>query len=162
MSLLFISLARPSVMTLPTCERLNDFLNPDFAQVSWLCQFFFPPLYHCLLHSDNQVLRTQHFEMLIPVPHLCSAMVFGMGLKWIAYFEPLGVLSERAYSFLRDLEKWVETTSAVLYLVAQSCLTLCNPMNHSPPGSSVHGDSPGKNTTVGCHALLQGIFPTQA
>ena len=31
----------------------------------------------------------------------------------------------------------------------------------SPPGSSVHGDSPGKNTGVGCHALLQGIFPTQ-
>ena len=31
---------------------------------------------------------------------------------------------------------------------------------YSPPGSSVHGDSPGKNTGVGCHALLQGIFPT--
>ena len=31
----------------------------------------------------------------------------------------------------------------------------------SLPGSSVHGDSPGKNTRVGCHALLQGIFPTQ-
>ena len=43
----------------------------------------------------------------------------------------------------------------------QSCLTLCNPMDCSPPGSSVHGDSPGKNTGVGCHALLQGIFPTQ-
>ena len=28
-------------------------------------------------------------------------------------------------------------------------------------GSSVHGDSPGKNIGVGCHALLQGIFPTQ-
>ena len=31
----------------------------------------------------------------------------------------------------------------------------------SPPGSSVDGDSPGKNTGVSCHALLQGIFPTQ-
>ena len=31
----------------------------------------------------------------------------------------------------------------------------------SPPGSSVHGDSPGKNTGVGCHFLLQRIFPTQ-
>ena len=44
--------------------------------------------------------------------------------------------------------------------VAQSCLTLCDPMNCSQPGS-VHGDSPGKNTEIGCHALLQGIFPTQ-
>ena len=46
-------------------------------------------------------------------------------------------------------------------LVTQSCLTLCDPMDCSPPGSSVHGDSPGKNTGVGCHALLQGIFPAQ-
>ena len=30
-----------------------------------------------------------------------------------------------------------------------------------PPGSSVHGDSPGKNTRVAFHVLLQGIFPTQ-
>ena len=34
-------------------------------------------------------------------------------------------------------------------------------MDCSPPGSSIHGDSPGKNTGVGCHALLQGIFLTQ-
>ena len=34
-------------------------------------------------------------------------------------------------------------------------------MDCSPPGSSVHGDSPGKNTELGGHALLQGIFPTQ-
>ena len=34
-------------------------------------------------------------------------------------------------------------------------------MDGSPPGSSVPGDSPGKNTGVGCHARLQGIFPTQ-
>ena len=49
----------------------------------------------------------------------------------------------------------------VLCLVAQSCPTLCDPMDCSPLGSSVHGDSPGKNTGVGCHILLQGIFPTQ-
>ena len=34
-------------------------------------------------------------------------------------------------------------------------------MDCNPPGSSVHGDSPGKNTGVGCHALFQGIFSTQ-
>ena len=45
--------------------------------------------------------------------------------------------------------------------VIQSCLTLCDPMNCSLPGFSVHGDSPGKNTGVGCHALLQGVFLTQ-
>ena len=46
-------------------------------------------------------------------------------------------------------------------LVTQSCPILCDPMDCSLPDSSVHGDSPGKNTGVGCHALLQGIFPTQ-
>ena len=34
-------------------------------------------------------------------------------------------------------------------LVTQSCLTLCDAMDCSPPGSSVHGDYPGKNTGVG-------------
>ena len=41
------------------------------------------------------------------------------------------------------------------------CLTLCDPMDYSLPDCSVHRDSPGKNTGVGCNALLQGIFPTQ-
>ena len=41
----------------------------------------------------------------------------------------------------------------------QSCMTFCDLLDCSPPGSSVHGDSLGKNTEVGCHSLLQGIFP---
>ena len=45
--------------------------------------------------------------------------------------------------------------------VAQSCLTLCNPMNCSLPRFSIHGIFPGNNTGVGCHFLLQGIFLTQ-
>ena len=39
--------------------------------------------------------------------------------------------------------------------------SFCNPMSCSPPGTSVHGDSPGKNIGVSCHTLLQGIFLTQ-
>ena len=50
---------------------------------------------------------------------------------------------------------------ACLCLVTQLCTTLCNPMDCIPSGSSVHGDSLGKNTRVGCYALFQGIFPTQ-
>ena len=48
-----------------------------------------------------------------------------------------------------------------IHLVAQLCPTLCDLIDCSPPSSSAHGDSPGKNTGVGCHAFLQGIFPTQ-
>ena len=43
----------------------------------------------------------------------------------------------------------------------QLCPTLCDPVDCSPRGSSVHGIYPGKNTGVGCHSLLQGVFPTQ-
>ena len=45
--------------------------------------------------------------------------------------------------------------------VAQLCLTLCNCLDFGLPDSFVHGDSPGKNIGMGCHALLQGIFPNQ-
>ena len=44
---------------------------------------------------------------------------------------------------------------------AQSCPTPCDSVDCIPPGSPVHEESPGKNTGVGGHALLQGIFPTQ-
>ena len=43
----------------------------------------------------------------------------------------------------------------------QLCMTLCNTVDFNSPGSSVHGGSPGENTGMGCHVLLQGIFPTQ-
>ena len=43
----------------------------------------------------------------------------------------------------------------------QSCPTLFDPMDCSPPDSSSPWDLPGKNAGVGCHFLLQGIFPTQ-
>ena len=48
-------------------------------------------------------------------------------------------------------------SSHVLCLVTQLCPTLYDPMDCSLPGSSVHGDSPDKNTGVGCH----GNLPTQ-
>ena len=48
----------------------------------------------------------------------------------------------------------------LLCLVSRPCLTLCDPMNYSPPGSPVR-DSPSKNTGAGCHVLHQGIYPTQ-
>ena len=37
----------------------------------------------------------------------------------------------------------------------QLCLTLCDPIDSSPPGPPHPWDSPGKNTGVGCHFLLQ-------
>ena len=64
-----------------------------------------------------------------------------------------------AGGFFNTSASWEAQVNSVL--VAQSHLILCDPLDYSPPGSSVHGNSPGKNTGVGCHALLQGIFLTQ-
>ena len=60
-----------------------------------------------------------------------------------------------------SLKTGSKTTTCCAVLVAQLCPTLRNPMDCGPPGYSAHGDSPGKNTKVGCHARLQGIFPIQ-
>ena len=75
-------------------------------------------------------------------------------------FHPLpgweSVPTELKDTFLCDVflrKEWV--------LFFASCLPLCDPIDWTRPGSSVHGDSPGKNTGVGCHALLQGVFPMQ-
>ena len=56
----------------------------------------------------------------------------------------------------------LETSYSVLHVL--NCSVLSDslwPMDCSLPGFSVHGDSSGKNTEVGCHALLQGIFLAQ-
>ena len=58
------------------------------------------------------------------------------------------------YIYIWMMEYW-----AMLCWVAQSCPTLFKSMDCTPPGSSVHGNSLGQNTRVGCHALLQGNLP---
>ena len=48
--------------------------------------------------------------------------------------------------------------------VAKLCLTLFDPESHkawTPARLLCPWDSPGKNTSMDCHFLLQGIFPTQ-
>ena len=57
---------------------------------------------------------------------------------------------------------------ATVFLFFDACMQshfspvwLCDPTDCSPSGSSGHGDSPGKNTEMGCYALLQGIFHIQ-
>ena len=98
----------------------------------------------------------------------------------IAYTSSLETLSldsvvDRKISFLpqqyliprtlrwRDYPRWTGWTQSShvhgLSVCAQSCLTLCDPMDWSPPGSFVHGILQARILEWGC--LLQGIFPTQ-
>ena len=58
--------------------------------------------------------------------------------------------------------RWIYSNHVYIYIymccvvLSYSVMSDCDPVDCSPPGSSVHGDSPGKNTGVHCHALLQG------
>ena len=75
--------------------------------------------------------------------------------KWIHLYNEFQVyIYTNALKILCcSMGKWSE--------VAQLCPTLCNPMDCSLPGASVHWGFSGKSTGVGCHFLLQRIFPTQ-
>ena len=72
-------------------------------------------------------------------------------------FSSIWLLNYRILKFL-GLEPLTFVYFSAVHMLSRFChVRLCNPMDCSPPGSSVHEDSPG----VGCHALLQGIFPIQ-
>ena len=71
----------------------------------------------------------------------------------IVAFPPVMIDHWHISAYLTLLFGWFCACDKLL----QSCPTLCDSMDCSPPGSSVHGDSPGKNT-VGCHLIFQGTF----
>ena len=57
-------------------------------------------------------------------------------------------------------QSWTARSGSVLFMHAesiQSYLTLCDLVDYSLPGSSGQGDSPGENTGVGYHSLLQDL-----
>ena len=69
-------------------------------------------------------------------------------------------------SYLKCKYSWEEVTHYTIAFivccsVAKSCLTLLQPHRLQPAMLLRPWDSPGKNTRVGCHFLLQGIFLTQ-
>ena len=56
---------------------------------------------------------------------------------------------------------FIDVCVCVLVLAAQSCPTLCDPVDCSLPSSDCPWDFPGKHTGVGSHSLLQRIFSAQ-
>ena len=111
--------------------------------------------------SSHLILR-RPLLLLHPIPP--SIRVFSnestLRMRWPKYWSFSFSISPSnehpgLVSFRRD---WLGGSSSKSHsLVSHSC----DPMDCSPPGFSVHGISPGKNTGVGCHFLLQGIFPIQ-
>ena len=100
-------------------------------------------------------------------PHLC----LHTELNWILPYYLFIYKYVRPQSFVNTIlgykigfkvvTTYIFSVSCVRAKLLQLCLTPYDSMYGGPPGSSVHGDSLGKNTGVGCHALLQKIFPAQ-
>ena len=104
-------------------------------------------------------------------PPLWQSYALGCALRlWEpsgAVIAPLGVLEKHHPTDPPILSEWVQASVAcfllqeVEVLVAWLCLTLCDPTDHSPTRLLCPWDFPGKNTGVGGHSLLQGIFLSQ-
>ena len=84
-------------------------------------------------------------------------------LKWVAMPFSSGSFWPRGWTLISCIAGVSFATREALLMPVLSHSVVSDSATPwtSPPGSSVHGDSPGKNTGVGCHAFLQGNFPTQ-
>ena len=90
---------------------------------------------------------------------LATSSLSGSGLAWPLSLGSMSPSAGRAVIFPGPSPSLMKGTLCCAYSLSR--VRLCDRGDCSPPGSSVRGDSPGKNTGVGCYALLQEIFPTQ-
>ena len=105
------------------------------------------PTYPCL-RKESEINMNQSLPQKKGTNHYYSRME-----REGERFTLRGLQQECLQSHSRET---LALASKLLALITQSCPTLCNPMDYSPPDFS-----PGKNAGVGCHSLLQGIFPIQ-
>ena len=107
--------------------------------------------------SEKKILVTVHsYSRCFPlIMHLSLSCIFLIPNP-IPHFQ-----YSRHYLNPTPFKNSVLITHCICMLVTQSCPALCNPMDYGPPGSSDHGDFPGKNIGVGCHAPPTGNIPNQ-
>ena len=103
-----------------------------------------------LQHHDLKALILQHlafFMIQLSHPYMTTGKAIALTI-WTFVSKVMSLLFNMISRFVIAFSKEVKV------LVTHLCLALCDPMD-------CPWDSPGKNTGVGCHSLLQGIFPTQ-
>ena len=115
------------------------------------------------LHPFTHVPRKLRRRKWQPTPLFLPRESCGQRAWWAAVHRVaqsrtwLKQLSSHSSSLLlMHINHSVQFRKQAKMKVAQSCLSLCDPMD-----CTVHGISPGQNTGVGSLSLLQGIFPTQ-
>ena len=100
-------------------------------------------------------LSTKLISQMIYLALICHLIFNILALIYLSYFA-----DQILCHFLCNLDCACPFLNALEALCAYSLshvhLFLCDPMDYSPPGSSVHGDAPGKNTGVGCISFSRG------
>ena len=92
------------------------------------------------------------FQGIFPIQELNPCLLCLLHRRWILY-----PLSHRGSPLVNN-DNGCKLVTCVHTKSLQLCQPLCDPVDCGPPGSPVRGDSPDKNTGVGCHALPQGKF----
>ena len=139
----------------------------------WLCDPMncvtsgFPVLY-CLLefaqahvHWISDAIQPSHH--LFTPSSSCPQSFLASGsfpMSWLFASGGQNIGASASASVLpTNIQGWLPLGLTLCAKLLQLCPTLCDLIDCSLPGSSVHGDSPGKNTRVGCHALPSGDRP---
>ena len=111
--------------------------------------FFFVLLSFSLSYCLYALLWSLHNKSFHSNPELSV-----VGYPFFVLFQSFHISVEIPHLLIYFMKK-------VKVLVAQSCLTVCDPMDCSPLGSSVHGILHATILEWVSHSFLQGIFPTQ-
>ena len=109
------------------------------------------PRRNMLRHILIKLTKIKHKERILKAAREKQQVTYQGNPTWLT--ADLSAETLQAQREWQDIFK----VNKIKYEVAQSCLTLCNPMDCSLPGSSVHGIFPGNSTGVDCHFLLQHI-----
>ena len=148
-------------------------LNESFYSHAWFCNTVHRSLgkYWFTKFADLPNTDTFHHTISKTSSHFSKIPVFQNSIFFFFFFvERIGnkicqlfpwMCQAHSCSFLRkcgpDLQVWIIIICLSSF---QGKIALHAFIDGSLPGSSVHGDSPGKNAGVGCHVLLQEILPT--
>ena len=140
---------------LELCVALGSALTP------FLCQHFISPLTSpkfqrpSLLHWAMPALpETAWGQLLTPLFAFLPSKI-SIAFSYQRLFKALVFLQSKKSNL--NIHVWIPACMHATSL--QSCLTLCNPMDCSLPGSSVHGILQAR--VLEWVALLHGIFPNQ-
>ena len=115
-------------------------------------------IYTCMWRESGSVVSYSAFPWAVIHQASLSHGITQAGiLEWVAIPFSRGASWPRNWTWVsliagRFFTIWA--TAAAAAKSPQSCPTLCDPIDGSPPGFPCW-DSPGKNPGVGCHFLLQ-------